>query len=252
MAKPSETPIPFSHHLGGGGFPATRWTLVEALRQSDAKATDAALEALCKGYWYPLYSYARRFGLGAEDAQDATQSFLAAMIRREGWKAADPLLGKLRTFLLASFRNHLCDERDKKSAWRRGGRHEIVSMDALHAEERYAAEPSVAATPEIWFDRQWALEILKQALESVKATNRSDEIHLLLPFLDTTNPTGESAYAETAAALGWTVNATRVAVFRLRQRYRNAVRGLIASTLEAPTEAEIDAELTSLLEVVAQ
>jgi len=251
MANESDATIPSSPHHGGGGFPATRWTLVDTLRQSDSKATDAALEALCQGYWYPLYTFARRQGLGTEDAQDATQGFFARLIDKETFCAADRERGKLRTFLLAAFGHFLADERDHRQAWRRGGRAEIVPLDAL---DRCDAEPGHELTPEHHFNRQWALAVLKQALDTLERertlAGREREMTVLRGFLDASGGSG-TTYEDAATALGWSVNATRVAVHRLRLRYRQLLQDQVAATLESEDPVMVKDEMQALLAALA-
>lgn len=234
-------------------FPETRWSMVSAIRHraEDGPRAEEAMAAICTHYWYPLYAFARRQSLSTEDAQDATQGFFAKLIEKESLSAADPERGRLRTFLLASFKYFLADARDRQNRWRRGGRVQIVSFDAVSAEERYIAEPRDDVTPERLFHRQWALTMLQRALETLEAersaAGRAVEMETLRPFLDASGGSGEAAYLESAQALGWSVNSTRVAVHRLRQRYRRVLQDLIASTLENEDPAVVEDEMRALL-----
>ncbi len=238
-------------------FPVTRWSVVSAIRHrdEDAPRAEAALAQICRHYWYPLYAFARRQGLGTQDAEDATQGFFAHLIEKDALAVADRRRGRLRTFLLASFQHFLADERDRRARWRRGGRTHIVSFDSLSAEERYAAEPVDDVTPEKLFHRRWALTLLQRALTALEAeratASRSVEMAALRSFLDASGASGETAYTEAAQALGWSVNTTRVAVHRLRQRYRHVLRDLVAATLENEDGAIIEDELRALLAALA-
>lgn len=230
-------------------FPVTRWSLVSSVRaRGNEGQAFQALEKLCGLYWQPLYVYARRQGLGTEDAQDATQGFFARIIDKETFHAADRDRGRLRTFLLAAFGHHLADERDRKNAWRRGGRTEIVPLMVVgHGEE----EPSHELTPEHHFNRQWALAVLQQALDALTheraLAGREREMTVLRGFLDASGESGATAYEAAAGELGWSVNATRVAVHRLRLRYRQVLEGQIASTLESEDPETVKDEIRALL-----
>ncbi|MCU0749785.1 MAG: hypothetical protein MUF13_09605 [Akkermansiaceae bacterium] len=245
----------FSHDDSGarpgvGAFPHTRWSLVSRIR-GGGEGEDRALDQICRAYWEPLYAFARRQGLAVEDAQDATQGFFAHLIGNQTLHAADENRGKLRTFLLASFTNFLSDERDKRDAWRRGGRTETISFDAIAAEERYQLEPAQASTAEILYHRRWALTLLSGALADLEKERRNGgrdkEMEILRGFLDASESASGLSYEEAAAKLGWTVNATRVAVHRLRLRYRQILQDQVAATLGDEDPAAVREELLALL-----
>lgn len=213
------------------------------------------MEEICRSYWWPLYAFARRAGMNCEDAQDAVQGFFAALIQREAIGRADPDRGRLRTFLLASFKNHMADDYDRRTAWRRGGRAQTVSIDEMTAEERYANEPQESATPERLFERQWALLLLQRALDTLAAeraaAGRAREMEVLRPFLDASGLSGDAAYEEAAAALGMSLANTRVAVHRLRHRYRRVLMETVAATLENEDPAAVEDEMRALLAALA-
>ncbi len=237
-----------------GAFPATRWSLVSSVRarQGDEPQAARALEHLCGIYWYPLYAFARRQGLSTEDAQDATQGFFERLIDKQTLHAADRERGRMRTFLLAAFGHFLADERDRRNAWRRGGRAEIVPLDAG---ERYEVEAEHELTPERHFNRQWALAVLQQALVTLQKerslAGREREMTELYGFLDASVSGAETSYENAAAALGWSVNTTRVAVHRLRLRYRQLLKDQIAATLEKEDPAMVREEMQALLAALA-
>jgi RNA polymerase sigma-70 factor (ECF subfamily) len=259
MAFDADSSMPDDPHteakpVDRGAFPATRWSLVSSVRAKTADDPQAfqALEHLCGTYWEPLYAFARRQGLGPEDAQDATQGFFARLIDKETFRAADRERGRLRTFLLSAFSHFLSDERDRKNAWRRGGRAEILPLDAG---DRGAWEPCHELTPERHFNRQWALAVLQQALNTLEReralAGREREMTVLRGFLDASGDGGGGAYEEAAAALGWSLNATRVAVHRLRLRYRQLLQDQVAATLESEDPATVKDEMQALLEALA-
>ena len=237
-----------------GAFPPTRWSLVVTARGREENGAQAfeALGHLCRIYWYPLYAFARRQGWNVEDAQDLTQEFFARLIKKETLHEADRERGRLRTFLLSCFTYFLADARDQRNAWRRGGRTEIVTLEA---EECYASEAGHELTPERLFNRRWALTLLQQALDALALeraeSGREHEMQVLLGFLDASGASGGADYEKAAAELGWTVNATRVAVHRLRLRYRQVLHDQVAATLESENPAMVKEEMQALLAALA-
>ncbi len=233
-----------------GEFPVTRWSLVAAVCRQGGEAP-RALEDICRTYWWPLYAFARRSGMNAEDAQDAVQGFFAGLIERGGIGRADPTRGRLRTFFLAAFKNHMADDYDRRMTWRRGGRHSTVSIDEMTAEERFAGEPHDDATPERLYQRQWALQLLQSALQTLTqeraAAGRGAEMEVLRPFLDASGGSGEAAYAQAAQALGMSLGNVRVVVHRLRHRYRRVLQETVAVTLENEDPALVEEEMRALL-----
>lgn len=240
-----------SDSLAAPHFPVTRWSVVLLAAGSGTQAR-AALEELCRLYWFPLYSFARQQGCGPEDAEDETQAFLTRVAGGELLASAAPDRGHLRTYLLAVFQRDLIDAHRRAGAVKRGGKVQFISLDALHAEERYNGTPqseSSAAT----YDRAWAMTCLDAAMRALEAEyqlrGRAPLFQTLRPFLD---PETEGDHAAAAQATGLDPNAVRQAVFRLRQRFRILVRQTIADTLEHPTEALIDEELAALREALSR
>ena len=142
---------------GGRSFSATRWSLVLAA----AGDAEAALAALCRAYWFPLYAFARRQGVSPHDAEDLTQGFFAHLLGKSALAHVDRAKGRFRTFLLASLKHYLADERDRAKALKRGGAQLAISLDAIEAEERYALEPRDELSPDHLFDRRWALAVTR-------------------------------------------------------------------------------------------
>ncbi len=237
-----------------GAFPETRWSLVSAA-QRRGEGADVALEVICARYWYPLYAFARRQGMSREDAEDGTQAFFARLVEKGTLDAADLDRGKLRTFFLGAFKNFLADAHDHATRWKRGGRHEILSYEGLSAEERFAAEPASEESPEKLFHRGWALTVLERALGELTAertvAGRAKDWAVLRGFLDASGGGPVVTYETAAAELGWSVNATRVAVHRLRTRYREVLRTTVAATLAEESPAAVEEELRALLAALA-
>ena len=153
---------------GAASFHTTRWTIVMRAAQSQAQGGQSALAELCRVYWYPLYIFARRRGHSPDDAQDLTQSFFLHLLEHRALTGLDRLKGKFRSFLLASFQNHLSDAVDHARRLKRGGDKEIVHLDAEEAEERYRLEPVESLTAERIFDARWAMTVLGEALKQLR------------------------------------------------------------------------------------
>lgn len=228
-------------------FCTTRWSLVLSARDGAAAARGgAALGELCRIYWYPLYGYARRCGCAPHDAEDLTQAFLAHLLRPGALDGVRREKGRFRSFLLASMKNFMADERSRASAQKRGGGR-VVSFDAMNAESRYAAEPRDERTPEKEFDRRWALRLLDEVMRRLEGEyaeeGQSAQFEALRFAL--TGDASATPYAELAARLGSTEGALRVAVHRMRRRYRRLLRDEIAGTLASPED--VDDELRCML-----
>ncbi len=232
-------------------FATTQWSLVVAANADDAEATHAraALEQLCRTYWYPLYAFVRYRGYSSTDAQDLTQAFFARIIETRGLGTADRQRGRFRSYLLGALKHFLANEWHKSRAQKRGGRLRLIEWDALSPEARYAQTANSSDEPEHVFDREWALEVTAGALrtlrdEMVDAGKRA-HFDALKGSL-----TGEesAARATLAADLKMTENAVRVAIHRLRGRYRELLRAAIAETVS--NAADLDDELRYLVAVL--
>ena len=231
-------------------FDTTRWSVVTAAGDQLSPDAAAALETLCRAYWYPLYSYIRRKGLSAADAQDVTQEFFCRLIGKNYLESVDRARGSFRSFLLASINHLLANEWDKARALKRGGGKQILSLDAEEAEGRYVQEPAAHDSPEKAFDRRWALTLLDRALsllrEEFATGGRLAQFDLLKVFLS--DVAGDGDYAALAGPLGLEPGGVAVAVHRMRVRYREIVRAEIAQTVA--TEAELKAEMRHLFAVM--
>jgi RNA polymerase sigma factor (sigma-70 family) len=146
-------------------FAPTQWSLVLLARDRASPQAGAALAALCRAYWYPLYAYIRRQVRTAEQAEDLTQEFFARLLEKDFLRSVDPSRGRFRAFLLACCKHFLANERDRAGAAKRGGRCSVLSLDFASAADRYRREPADTLTPEKLFERRWALTLLDQALE---------------------------------------------------------------------------------------
>lgn len=230
----------------GSSFLTTRWSVLAAAASPDPIRSRAALETLCASTWYPLYAFVRRRGHGAEDARDLVQGFFARFLEKADLGSLDPARGRFRSYLLASILNWLADERERASAQKRGGGLAPIPIDFGAADERYRMDPSHDLTPERLFDRQWALTLLELSLARVEkeyvSTGKKDLFEALKPALQ--GRSKDAPLAELAARLDSTEGAVKVAVHRLRQRFRDALRAEIAETVT--TEEQIEEEIRDL------
>jgi len=224
---------------GPRAFPNTRWSVVLAARQPSPDSA-TALETICCAYWYPLYAYVRRCGQSPHDAQDLTQGFFSRLLEKRWLDSADREKGKLRTFLIVALKNFMTKEWRRASAQCRGGGHTHVPFDTEFAESRYAADHSAQLAAEEAFDKEWALTLLDLTVKRLQAefaaANKSGDFEALKGCLMAAR--GAIDYAEVASRLGLSEGAARVAVHRLRKRFREVYREEISQTLTSSTDVE--------------
>ena len=231
---------------GAGRFATTHWSVVLQAGQPGAPGYQQALETLCRGYWFPLYAYLRRHGYDNHQAEDYTQAFFCRVLEKQVLRLADSKRGRFRSFLLATLKNFLADERDRARAQKRGGGRKLLSIDFNEAENQYALEPADRLSPEKLFDKSWALTVLERTMACLKAElagkNKKELFDHLKIYL--TAEKGSIPYRDTAAELNMTEAAVRTAVHRLRRHYRKSLRDEIAQTVA--TEDQIDEEIDDL------
>jgi RNA polymerase sigma-70 factor (ECF subfamily) len=232
-------------------FLTTHWSVVTAAGQGDSSQARAALEKLCHTYWYPLYTFIRRLGHSPHDAEDLVQAFLGQCVEKNYLGAADAAKGRFRSFLLLALKRFLANQHDRARAQKRGGPTPPLSLDALPAEQRYALEPADRLSADRLFERRWALTLLENVLgrlrEEYAAAGRLEAFELLKNALG--GRTRDTPYADLAQQLDTTVGAVKVAVHRLRRRYRELLESEIAHTVTTPEE--VAAERRYLLEVLS-
>ncbi len=201
-----------------------------------------ALETLCRAYWYPLYAFVRSRGHAPADAQDLTQEFFARLFSRNYLDAVEPERGRFRTFLRMALQRFLANEWDRTQARKRGGGCVQVPFDTGIAERRLSDEREGSLPPDPTYDRRWAHALLDDAATRLEgeysAAGKSSEYAALKPHL--TAGRGEIPYAEIAAALQATEGAARVAIHRLRRRFRESFRQAVADTVSSPEELEVE------------
>jgi len=221
-------------------FTTTRWTMVVAAGQEHSAGAGEALEFLCRRYWSPLYFYLRRQGYDRVAAEDVVQGFFAHLLEKRGLQKVKPQKYRFRSFLLASLKNFAADEWRRTQAERRGGGRRILPLEFEQAEAGYSLEPSDHLSADKLFDRSWVTTVIARAMETLRreyARAGKDTLFEQLEGHITTEPEG-GFYRETAARLGMSEGAVRVAAHRLRRRLRELIRGEIAETVATPEQLE--------------
>jgi RNA polymerase sigma factor (sigma-70 family) len=220
-------------------FVTTRWSVVLAA-QGDSTEADAALEKLCRIYWWPLYGFVRRQGYKPEEAQDLTQAFFARLLERRDLETVRQERGRLRSYLLASLKNFLSKARHRELTVKRGEGRPLISLDDLLARERADLEPSSTLSADKVYERRWALTLLEQVLVRLGAEYKAAG---KLPLFDRlkellAGESGQPSQAEIAAEMGMSENAVKQAFHRLRHRYRQLLHEEIAHTVAVPDDVE--------------
>ena len=232
-------------------FTATHWSVVLAAGDDASPDSSAALEVLCRTYWFPLYAWARRAGRSAEDAEDLVQGFFGYLLERHWVGKARPEVGRFRSFLLATFRHYLSQEHKREHARKRGGDRIIVSLDASSAEQWLIAELSMELSPDIIYERHWATTVVNEALAMLR---QEYDVHGKGPLFEAIHSylqgeRGQRSYAELGATLGLSESAVKSSVFRLRRRSRELLRAVVARTVSDPRE--VDEELRQLMTILS-
>lgn len=227
---------------GQNAFPQTRWSVVLAAKRQSSEVSVVALETICRAYWYPLYAFVRRSGHTAHDAQDLTQEFFSRLLEKRWLDNADRAKGRLRTFLIAALKHFMVSEWRRASAQRRGGGQVHMPIDTGFAESRYAAESGSQLPPDATFDKQWALALHDLTLERLenefKAARKTEEFEALKECLMAAR--GSIDYSAVASRINTNEGAARVAVHRLRKRFREIYREEISQTLSENEDVETE------------
>jgi RNA polymerase sigma-70 factor (ECF subfamily) len=250
-SKCSSTPSSAENAGCQPAFVTTHWSVVLNAGRADTTRARDALAKLCQTYWYPLYAYVRRRGYSLHDAQDMTQAFFLCLLERQSFANADPNRGRFRSFLLGAMNHFLANEWKKSQREKRGGGQKILSLDMAAAEQRFDLEPADHATPDKTFDREWATTLLNEVLSRLENEYQHEgKVELFNVLKQTLAGTRESQpYVTLATRLNLNEGAVRVAVHRLRKRYRDLLQAEIANTVDSPKEA--NDELKHLFKVMA-
>lgn len=236
MSSAESTQHPTS---SGGIFPQTGWSMVLAAR--DGGSDSKALEDLCRIYWRPIYLYIRGWGHTPAESEDLTQEFFYRLLRKDLLQRIEgPEKGRMRSFLCVLLKRFLADEHDKRMTQKRGGDWRAIPIDSAAAEARFSQERSDKESPDLIFDRNWARDLLDQALKTMRTDYRSaGKEELFERLLPTISPQLESLpYATLAKELDLTEGALKVAVHRFRQRYRDCLHTSLRETLDDPNDTE--------------
>jgi RNA polymerase sigma-70 factor (ECF subfamily) len=233
-------------------FPTTRWSVVQRADSDGDDAARTALAELCSAYWFPLYAFVRRRGFTPHDAQDFTQGFFLQLIEGGWLNRADADRGRFRSYLLGALGHFLANGQRRQQTIKRGGEMQFVSIDELQSEGRYELEAAYAVTPEMQFDRSWAVALLERVLARLatdyEKAARPELFATLQPYL--AGKAGAPDYDEPARTLSMSRGAVTVAIHRMRRRYGELLRDEIAQTVASPEEVE--AEIAYLLRVIAR
>ena len=233
-------------------FRTTRWSVVNAARAEDPSAAQEALAVLCETYWYPLYSFVRRSGLAAHDAEDVTQGFFARLLEKRDIGGADPGRGRFRTYLLGALKHFLENERDRATAIKRGGGQTMLSIDFAGADRRFQIEARDTTSPDSAYERHWALALLGHAMERLRGKYITRGKQALFDALRPALLGGDIAGPRDrlAAQLGMEEGALNTALHRLRKHFREALHAEVADTVTDP--ADVEDELRFLRDVLAR
>jgi RNA polymerase sigma factor (sigma-70 family) len=236
-------------HHGAVAFTTTHWSVVlEA--QGESPAAHEALEKLCRTYWRPIYSFVRRQGARSEDAEDLTQGFFTLLLERKDLNSVRKEKGRLRSYLLASLKNFLTDERRRVMAIKRGKGQRLIPLEDIRESERIDVERSDRLTADQIYERRWAFTVLEQVMARLRDEYRSagnlrffDQMKKMLM-----DEPGRLSQAQVASEFDMTENAVKQAFYRFRQRYQALFREEIAHTVAIPSD--IEDELRYLITVV--
>ncbi|MBW3670597.1 MAG: sigma-70 family RNA polymerase sigma factor [Acidobacteria bacterium] len=225
-------------------FETTEWSLVLAAAGDDSEGGEA-LARLCSMYWYPVYAFVRRHVGTAEEAQDLTQGFFTRVLEKQELGRVDRNRGRFRSFLLTACRHYIANEWDHRNAVKRGGSATMIPIDLLEAEGRYERALSSPETPERLYERQWALTMMAVVLDTVHRDYVEAGKERLFDRLSGCLAESDGTYEDAARELGMSRSAVKMAVHRLRKRYRDALRQHVADTLDSP--AAVDDEIRQLM-----
>jgi RNA polymerase sigma-70 factor (ECF subfamily) len=237
---------PAAGQHGGVAFTTTHWSVVlEA--QGESRAAHDALENLCRTYWRPIYSFVRREGVRPEEAKDLTQGFFALILERKDFHSVRQEKGRLRSFLLASLKHFMANERRDAATIKRGGGRTLIPLDAVAEADSSEFDRSDMLSADLLYDRRWAFTVLDHVFARLRAESQASANAPLLERLNTwlSDEPDRPSQAEIAREFGMTENAVKQAFHRLRQRYRQVLREEVAHTVATP--AEIEEELRHLI-----
>jgi RNA polymerase sigma factor (sigma-70 family) len=223
---------------------------VLAAREASSPRADEALADLCQQYWAPLHAFVRAQGHTPEDAEDLTQAFFERLIAHRDLSSVDPARGRFRSFLLAALKHFLANARDHDRTLKRGGGYVHVPLDSSDGNTT-SPEPTDGVNPEMLFEQQWLAAVIRRVSSQLEAetdeSKRPLVRHLAGPI---TGQVEDVPLREVAGSLGMSEGAVRVALHRLRRRFRDLLREEIAHTVADP--ADVEDEIRHLFAVAAR
>lgn len=234
----SNPPAAGETHQAPGLFPATQWSVIRQVQAEDESVQRLGWERMCRNYWRPVYAWLRARGSSAVDAEDLTQEFFSRLIAGADLAEVCAEKGRLRSFLLVVLKRQAANAWEYRQAQKRGGGKIMVPLDAKGAEETWKSMPTDGASPDVIFDRQWALQILEQVMSALRETyvkaGKGELFEELREYIS--GASQEESYAASAERLGMSEGAIKVAAFRLRQRYRERLRVTVTDTVSSAEE----------------
>jgi len=232
-------------------FPNTRWSVILDAQGGDSEIRDRALGQICRIYWLPVYAFARGQGLQPADAEDLTQNVLACLVDKGGFDRVAEEKGKLRSFLRVVTKNYLRNDWKKAGRQKRGGRDVLLSLDHHDAEQLCFLDSMGSESPDEIFDRHWGLNLLDRTMERLQASYVGEGKGEMFAVLSCVLGRGGGGprYQDLAAELGTSEGAIKVAVHRLRKRYRRLLKEEIARTLGDESEEAVEEEIRYLFGV---
>ena len=235
-----------SGQYAGAAFTTTHWSVVLEAR-GESKAAQQALENLCRTYWRPIYSFVRREGIGSEEAKDVTQGFFALLLERRDFQSVRQEKGRLRSFLLASLKHFMANERRDAATIKRGGGRTMIPLDGIASDDCSEFDRSETMSADLLYDRRWAFTVLDRVFARLREESQNSANAPLLERLNTllSEEPDRPSQADIAREFGMAENAVKQAFHRLRQRYRQLLREEVAHTVATP--AEVEDELRHLI-----
>lgn len=243
-------PLSIRTLIAAGGFHTTRWTQVVQAKERTGEGREA-LRDLCAAYYTPVIAYLRRQGHDSDEARDLAHEFFEGVLEGDAIGGADRVQGRFRSYLLGAVKHFLAHRREWEHRLRRGGGEKPLSLDAdLPGAPALEVPDDANLSPEAAFDRRWAVTVLARAMTALThecaAEGKQSFLEHAKPWL-----VGEASHGEQGAVaetLGMSVGALKVALHRLKLRYRRLVKSEIASTLQDDSviEDEMRALFTAL------
>jgi RNA polymerase sigma-70 factor (ECF subfamily) len=221
------------------GFPPTVWSVIVAAGDHGSPHSGPALEQICSGYWRPIYVYVRGRGHSREHAEDLTQGFFERLIEKNYLADFRQERGRFRSFLLAAAKHYLSNQQDRADAVKRGGDRVHVAIDWTEgeAERSFLREPVDSVTPETLFDREWGRTVLARTRQRLQTEmERAGKKNQFDELVDCVTGDDDVSYRQIASLAGMTEGAARVAVHRLRRRFRELLQDEVGQTLVSAEE----------------